>query len=114
MSFELKKETVGNVLVLSVVGELVLGPVLRHSANHVRDLKGIQAIVVDLSECKKVDSAGLGELLQWYGIAAKAHQKMLIAGASNNVKTMIRVAHVDGILLHAKDRAAAISEIEKG
>lgn len=114
MAFELKKEQVGGVLVLRVEGEFVLGPQLRHSSSNVKNLEGVTGIVVDLTECRRVDSAGMGELLMWYSIAAQAQQRLLLAGASEAVRVMMRTARVDSILLHAVDKAAAMDELSRG
>jgi anti-anti-sigma regulatory factor len=111
MSFELRKEVAGKTLVIVVEGEFVLGPKLRHSSANVKNLGDVTGIVVDLAGCSRVDSAGLGELLMWYGIATRAQQRILLAGVREPVKAMMRVARVDGILLSAVDRAAAMAEL---
>jgi len=111
MSFELRKEVVGKTLVIAFDGEFVLGPKLRRCSTNVQNLGEVTGIVVDLTSCKRVDSAGLGELLLWYGIATKAHQRLLLAGVSDAVRATMRIARVDGILLSAADREAAIAEL---
>lgn len=111
MSFELRKKQMGAVMVVEIEGEFVLGPKLRRIASEIRNIAGVKGIVVDLAQCQRVDSAGMGELLMWYSILAKQQQRMLLAGVKESIRTMMRVARVDGILLCAEDRAAAVEEL---
>jgi anti-anti-sigma factor len=114
MSFELKVERAGDVVVLEIVGEFLLGPKLRRASVPLREATDAAAYVVDLSGCSKVDSAGLGELIMWYAIATRAHKKLLLAGVRENFAQMMRVARVDSVLLIARDRAAALAELGLG
>jgi anti-anti-sigma factor len=111
MSFDLNVERVGEVLVLEIVGEFLLGPKLRRASTPLREATDAAAYVVDLSRCSKVDSAGLGELIMWYAIATRAHKKLLLAGVRDSIAQIMRVAKVDSILLIARDRAAALAEL---
>lgn len=111
MSFDLNVERVGDVLVMEVVGEFLLGPKLRRASAPLREATDAAGYVVDLSRCSKVDSAGLGELIMWYAIATRAHKKLLLAGVRDSIAQIMRVAKVDSILLIARDRAAALAEL---
>lgn len=110
MSFELLTERVGDVLVVAVVGELLLGQKLRVASKPLREAGKVRGFVVDLTRCTRVDSAGLGELLMWYSYAAREHKKLLLVGVKESIRGMMRVARVDGILLLARDREAALAE----
>ena len=111
MSFEITSERVGSVLVLGVEGELLLSQKLRVSSAHVRGAGDATAVLVDLESCTRVDSAGLGELLMWYSLAARDGRKMMLCGATERIRQIIKIARVDGILLHARDREAGLAEL---
>lgn len=111
MSFEITKERIGKVLVLRIDGQFLMGQELRTAKQHMSDLGDTAAILVNLEACTKVDSAGLGELLMWYSMAAREGRKLLLCNAKETVKQMIKIARVDGILLLAKDRESALAEL---
>ncbi len=111
MSLELLSERVGDVLVVRIEGEFVLGPKLRHSAVVIREATEAKSFVVDLAGCMKLDSAGMGELLMWFSLTAKGQKRMLLAGVRESIRQIMRVARVDSILLMAEDRTAALAEL---
>ena len=114
MPFELRAEQIGSTLVIGVEGEFLLSQKLRRCASIVKEATGLSSFVVDLSLCTRVDSAGMGELLMWYSIAAKAKQRLMLCGVRENVKQMLKMAKVDGILLVAEGRDAALLELGRG
>ncbi len=110
MPFELLTKRLDKVLSIEIEGEFVLGQKLRRCSTVIREAGDAAGFIVDLSKCTRVDSAGLGELLMWYSLAARSQKPMLLVGVKDSVKTMIQVARVDGILLVARDREAALAE----
>jgi anti-anti-sigma factor len=111
MPFELVTLRLGKVLLIEIVGEFVLSQKLRRCSTVIREANDATAFVVDLTQCGKVDSAGLGELLMWYSLAMRSQKKMLLIGVKDNIKSVMQTARVDGILLVARDREAALAEL---
>ncbi len=111
MPFDVKLSRTGEALVLELTGEFVLGQNLRSASQAVREAGAVKGIIVDLSGCRRVDSAGLGEMLLWYSIATKEHKKLLLTGVRDNVREMMRIARVDGVLLIVPDREAALAAL---
>ncbi len=95
---------------IEIEGEFVLSQKMRRCSTVIREAGDAAGFIVDLTKCTRVDSAGLGELLMWYNLAARSHKRILLVGVKDSVRTMIQVARVDGILLVARDREAALAE----
>ncbi len=111
LSFQLEQQE--DVLVIAVIGDLKLGPKLRHSAEMLRQASHVKGFLVDLTACTNVDSAGLGELLRWFNVARRNQQGICLTGLSNSFRQMMRVARVDAILPVMPDRASAL-ELVRG
>lgn len=111
MPFELASRRLGKVLLIEIVGEFVLSQKLRSCSSVIREAGDATAFVVDLTRCGKLDSAGLGELLMWYSLAMRSQKRILLIGVRENIKSVIQVARVDGILLGARDLEAALAEL---
>jgi anti-anti-sigma factor len=111
MPFELVTRRLEHVLLIEIVGEFVLSQKLRRCSTVIRDAGDATAFVVDLSQCGKLDSAGLGELLMWYSLAMRSKKKVLLIGVKESIKGVMQTARVDGILLGARDLEAALAEL---
>ena len=77
------------------------GPLILNTLFEFQDLARADsgsAIVIDLSGVPYMDSAGLGAVL---GILASCQRKgrgFGVAGATDRIMTLFRVAHVDGLI----------------
>ncbi len=112
MNFETKVEEYGATLISNVErlnaqnaselkGELVL-----------LNNKGINNIIVDLSETKYCDSSGLSALLMGNRLCKDTNGRFILCGLQDNVMKMVKIAQLDKVLLFEDNQAAAISTIQ--
>jgi anti-anti-sigma factor len=98
------------IAILDLEGTLTLGPTLqrlRDNAKAVLSEGNISGVIVQVSRVTATDSAGLGELTVVYTFAAKRGARVVLAGASQALKTMLEVTHLDGLLPTAPDTPSA-------
>jgi anti-sigma B factor antagonist len=74
--------------------------------------KGINNIIVDLSETKYCDSSGLSALLMGNRLCKDTNGKFILCGLQENVMKMIKIAQLDKVLLFAENHSAAASSIQ--
>jgi anti-sigma B factor antagonist len=58
---------------------------------------GAKAILLDMSQCPYIDSSGIATLVEALQGLKGAGGKLAIAGASQRVKDIFEIAHLDGI-----------------
>ncbi|GAB4369581.1 MAG: STAS domain-containing protein [Calditrichia bacterium] len=96
MEIKYKSEKRENILVFTITQNVVIH-------NHAASLKekifleiadGNNAIVLDLSPVKEMDSSGLGALLFCKRQANNAGGNMVLVGVDPKVQTMIRIAQL--------------------
>src|SRR6516165_6399108 len=85
-----------NTRVLKLTGPLTFSTMFDFQSV-LRKRKGPKTII-DLSGVPYMDSAGLGTLLGLHASCARNGQRYGVVGASDRLKTLFRVAGVDGIL----------------
>ena len=92
MQFE--ERSVGDVVVLAVSGELTLDPSGSFALkDKVRSLiaQGQRRLLLDLKNVSRVDSAGLGELVQASYVTAKdAGGSLKLVNLTDNLKDLLR------------------------
>ncbi len=96
---ELEKTIVGNAAILSCSGRLnmVAAPKLRAMVDQtVAD--GHARIVVDLTDTSFVDSSGLGALIGGLKVTRQAGGDLRIAGAPEQVTTVLQLTNLDRVL----------------
>jgi anti-anti-sigma factor len=106
--FETKVQ--GDVLVITPHGNLTLRPELTELTAVVRAHPKAAAVVLDLSNTDRMDSAGLGELVLAYGAATGQGQALRIACAADGIQELVRMARLDRILLFSDTTGAALAE----
>ena len=72
--------------------------VFRQLITELSEDKANKTIVFDLSELESIDSAGLGMLLLAADTSSNEGWSMKISGASNSVRKMIELTHVDQVV----------------
>ncbi len=112
MTLQLQADRVGNSLCVNISGDLVLGQSLRGVSQAIRDSGPIQAIILDLTHCTRVDSSGIGELLLCYSLATREHKKLFLTGVGPHARDVMRIACVDAVLLILPSREAALAAAE--
>ena len=98
------------IAILDLEGSLTLGPSLhnlRNAARQVLASSKLSGIVMRTSGVTKTDSAGLGELTVVYSLAVKRGCRVALAGVNQNLRVMLEITHLDGLLPAAEDLAGA-------
>ncbi|GAA2128754.1 STAS domain-containing protein [Nocardioides bigeumensis] len=104
----LEKRMQGQVVVLSCAGRLNMT-----SARALRDAVGTTVeggssrVVVDLTNTSFVDSSGLGALVAGLKVARLAGGDLRIAGASEQVRTVLNLTNLDRVLTPHRSVAEA-------
>jgi anti-anti-sigma factor len=59
---------------------------------------GITRLVLDLTDCPYVDSAGLGTLLHTYGLLTERQGHFRLCGVNQRIEDLIVMTHTDALL----------------
>ena len=95
-------------IILKMTGPLTLSSIFGFQ-NEFRLLKP-PVLIVDLSECPYMDSAGLGLLMNQFVSAEAGHRKFLLAGVNERIESLFEIK-VSGILKRAPTVEAAEASI---
>ena len=90
------EDTPGGVKIFRLAGPLVLNTLFEFQ-DLARANAG-SAILVDLAGVPYMDSAGLGVLLGIWVSCQRKGAGFGIAGAADRIRTLFKVAHVDGLI----------------
>jgi anti-sigma B factor antagonist len=72
---------------------------------------GVTRMVLDLTQCSYVDSAGLGTLIHTYGLLTERHGSLRLCGVNDRVEGIIAMTHTDALLHRDPDRAASLAAL---
>jgi len=110
---ELETETerlVDGTCVVSIAGELNLYTAPRLEQALLGPLSdGTRAVIVDLTKCEFIDSTALGILLGANKQLRKAAGALLLVGVEHNIRKMLEITGLDGMLSIHPSRAAALN-----
>lgn len=101
MALTVTSEMEDEIAVLTLVGNLTLGPHLRQvreAVSRVLATNRPRGMVVDASRLVAVDSAGLGELTIVYSLTAKQGCPVFLSGAPPNLTAALEMTHLDALL----------------
>ncbi len=110
MSLSVNSRVENEIAILDLEGSLTLGPSLHNLRNTVRQALSdsrLAGIVIRTGGVTIADSAGLGELTLVYTLASKRGCRVALTGVGQNLRTMLEITHLDGLLPAADDLAAA-------
>jgi anti-sigma B factor antagonist len=95
---EIQQDTVGNAERLALSGDLDSFSVnnLRERINRLFD-SGIYNIIIDLTNVKFVDSAGLGQLVAALKMAVHHGGDLVLVKPNDTVKDLLRITKLDTI-----------------
>ena len=99
-----------NVQVLTLMGNLTLGPTLKSLQQLARtalENGSLEALLVDVSNVKYADSAGLGELTILYSICSRKNCPLILVGVPHQLRQMLDLTRLDALLPSAGDIEAA-------
>jgi anti-anti-sigma factor len=83
---------------------------LSHSVLEQSDTK----VLLDLSKVSRVDSAGLGLLMQCYSHAIRHNGSLKLLNPSSQVQHLLRLTRMDSVLEAYSDEQAAVLSFESG
>jgi len=72
---------------------------------------GVTRLVLDLSSCTYVDSAGLGTLLHTYGLLTERQGHFRLCGVNQRVEDLIVMTHTDALLHRDADLATSLAAL---
>ncbi len=72
---------------------------------------GVTRVVMDMSECPYVDSAGLGTLLHTYGLLTERQGHLRLCGVNHRVEDLIVMTHTDALLHRDLDLATSLAAL---
>jgi anti-anti-sigma factor len=105
-----------NIGILELSGALTLGPSLiglRNSARQLIKANNLAGLIVHTGAVTHTDSSGLGELTVVYSLATMNHCPLRLVSVKPDLKKILEMTRLDGILPKSDDIASAKSELKK-
>ena len=98
------------IAILDLEGALTLGPTLRALREitlEILNQRRPTGLIIQLANVTTADSAGLGELTVVYTYSSKRGCRLALAGVNSNLRTMLEITRLDGLLPVAEDLKSA-------
>lgn len=111
MSVPYREARHGFILILEVTEPLLFGPSLNQLSRRVKAEDSCKAILVDLTDCPRIDSAGLGELVLCFGQAARLDKRFALTGVHSQAMRLIEVTHIDQLIRITNTRLDAFEAL---
>ena len=105
-----------DIAILDLSGTLTLGPALVNLRNTARQLLGsskLKGVIVQVGAVTQTDSSGLGELTVVYTLATKKGCALRLVNVKPELRKLLTLTRLDGLLMTSADLASAKSEIKK-
>lgn len=109
MTYEIERE--GDVTVVSVQGELVVG-----NRRELKDAvlgrldEGDRKFLVDFAEASYIDSSGLGVLVSLSKKIREKEGELRLSGLDEDLRTLFELTKLDTLFRIADDRAEALAD----
>ena len=113
MSLSINSRLDRNVCVLTVTGQLTLGPHLRtlqQAARTALESGTPDAVILDVAGVRYADSAGLGELTIVYSLCTRKQCPLVLAAVPAQLRQMLELTRLDALLPSAADIEGAKQE----
>ncbi len=113
MSLSINSRLDRNVYILTVTGQLTLGPHLRNlqqAARSALEATTPEAVILDVAGVRYADSAGLGELTIVYSLCTRKQCPLVLAAVPLQLRQMLELTRLDALLPSAADIEAAKRE----
>ena len=113
MSLSISTRLDRNVCILTVVGQLTLGPHLRNlqqAARSALEAGTPDAVILEVAGVRYADSAGLGELTIVYSLCMRKQCPLVLASVPTQLRQMLELTRLDALLPSAPDVEAAKQE----
>jgi anti-anti-sigma factor len=115
MPLTVKSHLEDGFAVLDLAGSLTLGPslvTLRDDAKKLLGTSKLSGMILRVSDVTQTDSSGLGELTVVYTLATKRGCPIRLVEVSSNLRKMLEMTRLDGLLPSAADVTAAKAEMK--
>jgi len=104
-------ETAGDVVVVAVVGQLVVGNRQEFKQSVLDEVeRGARRILVDFSETGYVDSSGLGALVSLNKRLREAGGELRLAALNEDMRTLFELTRLDTLFRLYASRAEALAQ----
>ncbi|HET8546611.1 MAG TPA: STAS domain-containing protein [Bryobacteraceae bacterium] len=102
------------IVVISAAGRLMLGPEGAQLENAIRDglAKGKRKFILDFTELTHIDSTGIGRCISSLNMTMQAGGKLVIAGATGQVRDGFRVTRLDRVFRFVDDLESARAAVQ--
>jgi len=99
--------------IVTLTGPLHLSGDLHDTNTSLQQLivDGVTRLVLDLSGCTYVDSAGLGTLLHTYGLLTERQGHLRLCGVNQRVEDLIVMTHTDALLHRDLDVSTSLAAL---
>ena len=112
MKYSVKEQQ--GISVISLDGSMLGGPEansLNNELHHLID-HGRKSVIVDLTKVGLMNSTGLGLLIGGYTALRNAGGRLCLAGANENIQTLIRITKLNTIFLSYPTLEKAIAGLQ--
>ena len=108
-------DTRDNVTVVTLEGNLMGGPDAGTLNGRLHELlgAGVRNIVLDLTAVQFINSSGLGLLIGGVHAVRSGGAKLILAGASEKILTLIKITKLERIFEHHPTVDAAVAVLKK-
>ena len=104
-------ETAGDVVVVAVVGQLVVGNRQEFKQSVLDEVeRGARRILIDFSETGYVDSSGLGALVSLNKRLREAGGELRLAALNEDMRTLFELTRLDTLFRLYGSRAEALAQ----
>jgi len=113
MSLSIDSRLDRNICILTVTGQLTLGPHLRNlqqAARAALDAATPEGMILDVAGVRYADSAGLGELTIVYSLCMRKQCPLVLAAVPAQLRQMLDLTRLDALLPSAADVDSAKQE----
>ena len=113
MSLSINSRFDRNICILTVTGQLTLGPHLRNlqqAARSALETNTPDAVILEVAGIRYADSAGLGELTIVYSLCMRKQCPLVLAAVPVQLRQMLELTRLDALLPSAPDLEAAKQE----
>ncbi len=100
--------------VATIAGPLNMGTNLKTIDSNLQTLiaDGVKRLVLDLSGCPYSDSAGLGVLMQTFGLVREKQGQLRLCGVGERIGRMLRLTTTDRFFQCDANRAESLAALE--
>ena len=112
----IEKRRLDDSILLSVEGVIKLGESARFFADALKRVLAEEGgdVLVDLSKINYIDSTGIGELVGYLGRFQAVKRQLILVEPSDQIKKLLRVAHLDELFPIYDTLEEAVGQREEG